>query len=160
MKDLEPVFLRCANIISRVSSRETPPFRPKIDSADCPEGLLALAEKCWEDDPFNRPSAFFIVSQLRHIHGEKSENLMDKLLKRLERHASNLEQLVHERTQMLEAEKKKSEELLYQILPRPVANQLRKGLHVVPEAFDSVTIYFSDIVEFTTLSSESTPFQV
>jgi hypothetical protein len=47
-----------------------------------------------------------------------TENVLDVLLRRMEQYANNLEGLVAERTQAFLEEKKKSEELLYQVLPK------------------------------------------
>jgi len=43
---------------------------------------------------------------------------------------------------------------------RSVAEKLKAGIHVEPELFPDASVYFSDIVSFTTLASECTPMEV
>lgn len=53
------------------------------------------------------------------FRGQNGEvNIMDNLLSRMEQYANNLESLVEQRTAAFMEEKKKSEELLYQVLPK------------------------------------------
>ncbi len=55
------------------------------------------------------------------------------------------------------AEKEKSEALLRNILPANIAEQLKETGTTVPELFENVTVFFSDLVGFTNTSSRLDP---
>jgi PAS domain S-box-containing protein len=62
--------------------------------------------------------------------------------------------------QALYLEKQKSEQLLLNILPQPIADQLRNNQGVIAEQFSDVTILFADIVGFTPLSARLNPIEL
>ena len=56
------------------------------------------------------------------------------------------------KTDELEKEKCLTQKLLHQILPPCVAKDLINGRKAPAEYYDSVTVYFSDIVGFTNIA--------
>lgn len=135
-------------------------FRPDMNLIHCPQYIVDTMRDCWSEQPELRPDLSVIKRRLQRMRQGRRHNIMDNMMDMMERYANNLEEIVQERTAQLEEEKKKTEMLLYRMLPTTVASQLIVGGQVVPESFEAVTIFFSDIVGFTELSSRSTPMQV
>ncbi|XP_060074457.1 atrial natriuretic peptide receptor 1-like [Ylistrum balloti] len=142
-------------------------YRPKFTSLtdNFPEaehigGIQKLVERCWNEDPSLRPTAKTVLKVLNKINPYKKSNVIENMMTMMEKYSNQLEDLVDERTAQLEEEKRKTESLLYRMLPRKIAEQLRIGMSVQAEAFETVTIYFSDIVGFTSIAAASTPLQI
>ncbi|XP_021915452.1 atrial natriuretic peptide receptor 1-like isoform X4 [Zootermopsis nevadensis] len=158
---LHNVDLSPREIVENVRNGQKLSFRPTVEQLTCEEEVVSLMRHCWAEEATDRPDFHALKTAVRKINSDyESSNILDNLLSRMEQYANNLEALVEERTSDYLEEKRKCEELLYQLLPKSVASQLILGQSVIAETYDSVTIYFSDIVGFTSLSAESTPLQV
>ena len=58
-------------------------------------------------------------------------------------------------TELLQFEKEKSERLLLNILPRPIADRLKSGERTIADNYSAVTVMFADLVGFTQFSSRT-----
>ena len=66
-----------------------------------------------------------------------------------------------ERTQTaLEVEQERSERLLLNVLPEPIAERLKEGPGVIADTFDEVTVLFADIVGFTQFADQRSAVEV
>nr|XP_031299914.1 heat-stable enterotoxin receptor isoform X1 [Camelus dromedarius] len=126
--------------------------------------VYLLVKSCWEEDAEKRPDFKKIENTLAKIfglfHDQKNESYMDTLIRRLQLYSRNLEHLVEERTQLYKAERDRADRLNFMLLPRLVVKSLKEKGIVEPELYEEVTIYFSDIVGFTTICKYSTPMEV
>uniref|UniRef100_A0AAY4C691 guanylate cyclase n=1 Tax=Denticeps clupeoides TaxID=299321 RepID=A0AAY4C691_9TELE len=151
--------LSAHEIIQRL--KKPPPLcRPLLLADQAPLECIQLMKQCWNEQSEKRPAFDEIFMQFKNINQGKKTNIIDSMLRMLEQYSSNLEELIRERTEELEVEKQKTEKLLTQMLPPSVAKALKLGSTVEPEHFESVTLYFSDIVGFTTISANSEPIDV
>eukprot|EP00095_Tigriopus_kingsejongensis_P003488 maker-scaffold378_size191342-snap-gene-0.22 protein:Tk03488 transcript:maker-scaffold378_size191342-snap-gene-0.22-mRNA-1 annotation:"guanylate cyclase 32e-like" len=142
-------------------------MRPDMEMLDeaerdytCPSYVKDVMIDCWSEIPEVRPDFPTIRNRMKAMRNGMKANIMDQMVEMLEKYSNNLEDLVTERTRQLFEEKQKTEDLLHRMLPPSVARKLTHGIAVEPETFTGVTIYFSDIVGFTSMCSESTPLQV
>ncbi|KAI6177512.1 Guanylate cyclase [Aphelenchoides bicaudatus] len=157
---LEAVDETAEDVVNRLLAGQF--YRPQTDHLQCQNYVTETMQLCWAENPNLRPE---FRTTIRHklkpmFANIIKRNIMDHMMAKMEKYQNQLEELVEERTAELRDEKRRTENLLQRMLPISVAQQLLQGSDVQPESFHSVTIYFSDIVGFTTISSESTPMEV
>lgn len=99
-----------------------------------PEKVKSVMADCVEDDPAIRPTFEELNVRLKRIKGEEGGPSQPR--------------------------NKASSVSLFDIFPRHIAEALRDGHTVEAEHKESVTIFFSDIVGFTKISSELDPRKV
>jgi PAS domain S-box-containing protein len=60
----------------------------------------------------------------------------------------------------LRIEREKAEDLLLNILPKPIADRLKQNPQHIADSFADVTVLFADLVNFTVLSEQVTPIEL
>ncbi|XP_028973621.1 atrial natriuretic peptide receptor 2 isoform X1 [Esox lucius] len=129
------------------------------NTCPCPADYVELIRRCRSHIPAHRPTFEQIRKFVYRINPNKVSPV-DMMMNLMEKYSKHLEVLVAERTQDLMHEKQKTDRLLYSMLPKQVADDLRQGKPLQAQSYVSATVFFSDIVGFTQLSSTSTPYQV
>jgi class 3 adenylate cyclase len=83
-----------------------------------------------------------------------------KLFQTLNTEIEQQRELIQKQHRELEIERQKSENLLLNILPRPIAQRLKEDQSVIADHYNSATVLFTDIVGFTKLSENLTPSEL
>ncbi len=73
------------------------------------------------------------------------------------RQRDRLQARVDEQYRLLQDEQEKSERLLLNILPGPIAERLKSNQTTIADGFSDVTVMFADIINFTRLAEEMPP---
>ncbi len=136
------LVIRCARIIVLHGQDDLSREREKLIH----ETLTPLQEK-------EKEKLHIVEANVKLL--EQQEMLEEQKLRMAE---ANLKLL--ELKEEVEIEKDRSEKLLLNILPARVAKDLKEKGESIPESFENVTVFFSDIVNFTMQSSAIDPAEV
>lgn len=99
------------------------------------------------------------LDQVKMLSLKNLEHEQEKQ-KMLENRKAQLEAEVLERTAELREEKKKSDDLLLNILPAEIAEELKQKGSAVARDYDKVTVMFTDFMDFTKISEQLSPAEL
>jgi len=84
-------------------------------------------------------------------------SIMYLLISFFVRQRDQLQQSLDDQNRLLRYEQERSENLLLNILPAPIARRLKDQRGVIADGFADVTVMFADIVDFTRIAEEIPP---
>lgn len=107
-----------SEIVQNIISDNLRPQLDELQSNVIPSSQISsLIEQTWQTDIQKRPTSSFLLKTLALINPHHSKNVVDNMAKMLEKHSEQLEKNVAEKFEQIEAEKKRSLELLNRMLP-------------------------------------------
>ena len=98
-----------------------------------------------------------------HAEQSKGSDEMTEVFQAFHQMFNRIYQEIEQRQQAeigLRLEQEKSERLLVNILPKSIAERLKQEEGAIAEKFESVTILFADLVNFTHLASQTSPVEL
>ena len=99
------------------------------------------------------------ISELSNAFNKMVDDLSDAEAKINQKNIALTQSLsdLEEKNQEISIEKKKSDNLLLNILPEKTADELKKHGHSKPQHFSEVSVMFIDFVKFTNIAEKLTP---
>lgn len=94
---------------------------------------------------------------------QNQQQLLQEQTKQLQECVGRLQSEIQERQRAelaLRIAKKKSDHLLLNILPAAIVENLKKGAGSAAERFDSATVLFADLVDFTSMAARTSPLEL
>ncbi|CAB3410030.1 unnamed protein product [Caenorhabditis bovis] len=148
-----------AQLINKTPSSIIHPSVP--EGASFTMRLLSIMQQCWLHKPSARPTLVKIMDAVNREFGQEAKgSLIDQMIEMIDEYSANMEQIVAERTMDLENQMSKTENLLYQLLPKSMADAIRDGRTVSPEQHPAVTLLVVDICQFTKFCEAFIPVHI
>jgi len=122
-------------LVADINVNKRPPVPP-----NCPPAVQMLMTDCYNGDPIKRPNAAEVNLRLKRVEIKEVEQVLT--------------------TATATATGNNASISLFDIFPKHIAEALRDGRRVEAEHREVVTIFFSDIVGFTNISSSLDPRKV
>jgi len=136
-EDAEEVLRQVADLSAPTQKR------PRLPE-EMPAAVIQLMKDCWDKKPELRPPFDEIERRLRALDATAVEPM------------SFIRKSINDNKR----DAQRTQDMLYDVFPPHIADRLRSGEKVDPERRDCVTIFFSDIVGFTVISSTLDPEKV
>ncbi|KAL6739861.1 hypothetical protein Aduo_013263 [Ancylostoma duodenale] len=123
--------------------------------------LSSIMQQCWSTKLDTRPALYAISDAVaREFEKEGRGNIIDQMLRIIDDYQENLESKICERTKHLEESLEKTENLLFHIMPRKVAEDLRQGIPICSAMHPSVSLMLADVCKFTELCDSCIPVHI
>lgn len=152
----------CEKLKSSPKTRSIPViFLSALDDVSDKVKAFDLGGVDYITKPFHNKEVLARVAN--HLTIQNQQKLLKEQTKQLEEKNQRLEMEITERNRVelaLRIAQQKSESLLLNILPAPIAENLKKGEGSLAERFESATVLFADLVNFTSLAARISPLEL
>lgn len=132
---------------------------PNVNSYDVPLEIKRVIIKLIGRKE-NRPEISLIANDVEKFRTKSNKSIVDVMMQTVEKYVEDLEDKIVERTNELTQVNARMKDLLCDIMPPQIAKKFINGQTPEPEFYESVSIFFSDVVGFTTISANSTPVEI